>query len=196
MTLPPAELEKIILRAQRGDQDAVATLYKAHAQAIYRYIAYRVPTEADAEDLTTEVFIKMVEGLAAYRITGAPFEAWLYRIAATRVAEWHRSARRRETVDLPESLHTGDPLPEEMLLEQQEVGRLRAALSELSDEQQQILLLRFVERKSHEEVAEIVGKSITAVKTIQHRALTRLAALLGKDGKSRHYLRGSHDSSS
>lgn len=188
-----AELENIIQRAQGGDQDAIATLYETYAQPIYRYIVYRIPTQADAEDLTTEVFIKMVEGLPTYQITGAPFEAWLYSIARTRVAEWYRSARRHEQVELPETLYTDDPLPEEFLLQDQELATLREALQELNEEQQQVLVLRFVERKSHEEVAAIVGKSITAVKSIQHRALTRLSTLLGNDGKSRHYLRGRND---
>ena len=85
--MKPADLETLIERARTGDTDAVAALYRLHAPAIFRYIAYRVPTEADAEDLTAEVFLRMVEGLPAYRSEGAPFEAWLYRIAAARVAD-------------------------------------------------------------------------------------------------------------
>ena len=81
-------LDPQIERARQGDAGAVSALYRAFSPAIYRYIVYRVPTEADAEDLTGEVFLKMVEALPAYEPTGAPFEAWFYRIAAARVADF------------------------------------------------------------------------------------------------------------
>ena len=182
-----------IIRAQQGDAEAVATLYRTFAQPIYRYVFYRVSTSADAEDLTAEVFVKMVEGLPSYQITGAPFEAWLYRIAAARVADFFRRTMRRPQVELPETLSTDDLLPEERVLKRQELERLRAAVRQLSEEHQSILVLRFVERKSHEEVAAILGKSVTAVKSAQHRALSQLASLLEHTGKRRHYLRGSHE---
>jgi RNA polymerase sigma-70 factor (ECF subfamily) len=183
-------LRQLILHAQQGSQAAIAQLYQMHAQQIYRYVAYRVPTQADAEDITADVFMKMIEGLRAYRLTGAPFEAWLYRIAAARIADYHRRGRRRPQTELSETLSTSDPSPEELLNEDQEVAVLRQALSGLDSDQQEILVLRFVERKSHQEVAQIVGKTVSAVKSIQHRALVQLAARLGMQGKVRHYLRG------
>lgn len=183
----------IIQRAQRGDREAISQLYQTHAQQIYRYIAYRVQSDADAEDLTAEVFVKMVEGIRSYRITGAPFEAWLYRIASARIIDFRRRVRRRPQTELTEVLSSGDSTPEERMLEQQEIETLRQALSGLTDEQQGILVLRFIERKSHQEVADILGKSVSAVKSIQHRALTQLASRLGSDAKVRHYLRGSYD---
>jgi RNA polymerase sigma-70 factor, ECF subfamily len=185
--------ERIIQKAQRGDSEAISKLYETYAQQIYRYIAYRVQSDRDAEDLTAEVFLKMVEGIRAYKMTGAPFEAWLYRIASARIIDFRRRVRRRPQTELSEILSTDEATPEESLLEQQEVETLRQALGVLTDEQQSILLLRFIERKSHQEVAEILGKSVSAVKSIQHRALTQLAARLGSESKVRHYLRGSYD---
>jgi RNA polymerase sigma-70 factor (ECF subfamily) len=161
-----------------------------YAQVIFRYIVIRVPTNADAEDLTAEVFVSMVKGLPTYQVTGAPFEAWLYRIAAARVADFYRQSQRRPQTELTENLQDGSLLPEEQILQKQKLDQLRAVLSQLPEEYQTILILRFVERKSHEEVAELLDKSITAVKSIQHRALTRLTELLGSDHKVRHYLRG------
>ncbi len=193
MSIEAQEINQTIQRAQQGDQAAVAQLYQMYAQQIFRYVAYRVPTQADAEDLTAEVFIKMMEGLPAYRVTGAPFESWLYRIAAARIADFHRRSRRRPQAELSETLSTSDPSPEEQLHEQQEVDYLREAIGSLGNEQQTILILRFIERKSHQEVAEILGKTVSAVKSIQHRALVQLAAYLGSDAKVRHYLRGSDD---
>lgn len=182
-------LERLIQQAQAGDREAVASLYQTHVDRIYRYVYYRVSTEQDAQDLTAEVFVKMVEGLANYRVTGVPFEAWLYRIAAARVIDFRRRANRRPQSELSENLFEDDTSPENRLLNQQEVEILRRAVSSLNEEQQTILVLRFIERKSHQEVAAIVHKSVSAVKSIQHRALTQLAQLLGET-KVRHYLRG------
>ena len=168
----------------------MAVLYETYAEAIYRYVAYRVSTVADAEDLTAEVFLKMVEGLPAYHFTGAPFEAWLYRIAAARVIDFRRRAARRPQVELSDQLTDGNPSLESQLQADQEFETLRAALRQLPDDHQTLLILRFVEHKSHEEVAAILDKSVSAVKSIQHRALSRLAALLGSAHKARHYLRG------
>jgi RNA polymerase sigma-70 factor (ECF subfamily) len=189
VSLPPLELNRLIQLAQAGDERAFAHLYEAHIDLIYRYVAYRVPVE-DAEDLTAEVFLTMVEGLPGYQLTEAPFEAWLYRIAAARVADYHRRAKRRPEVELTDTLAESEDIPEEALLLRQESDELRRALGQLSEDYQNVLLLRFVNQLSHEEVARMLSKSVTAVKSIQHRALTQLANLIGTEKQSRHYLRG------
>ncbi|HLV36139.1 MAG TPA: sigma-70 family RNA polymerase sigma factor [Spirillospora sp.] len=188
-----ADLERVIKRARRGDEKAITTLYELHADAIYRYILYRVPTSADAEDLTAEVFLRMVESLPNYNIRGVPFEAWLYRIAAARIADFYRQNKRQPQAELNETLADDVPLPEDQIQQRQEIQTLREALRKFSEEEQTILLLRFVERKSHREVANILGKTTNAVKAAQHRALVHLAALLGSEDKVRHYLRGDDD---
>lgn len=186
-------MESNIRRAQQGDAAAVAELYRAFASEIYRYVTYRVSNPADVEDITAEVFLKMVEGLPRYRITGAPFEAWLYRIAAARIVDYRRRVTRRAEQAITEQLANGTALPEERLQQQDEVRVLGQALRQLSDEHQTILLLRFVEGKTHQEVAAILNKSMTAVKTAQYRALIHLTELLGSNEKVRHYLRGRDD---
>jgi RNA polymerase sigma-70 factor (ECF subfamily) len=183
----------LIHRARRGDQNAIAALYRQHVNAIHRYVSYRVPDEAAAEDLTAEVFLRMVESLPGYTLNGAPFEAWLYRIASARVADYYRRRIRRPQEALSESEPDRADPPERVLQDSEEQDALRAALRQLSAEHQDILLLRFVERKSHAEVAALLGKSVTAIKSAQHRALTRLAGLMGINGKARHYLRGEED---
>lgn len=190
---PISELQRLIQRAQKRDKAAVGQLYEIYAQQIYRYVAFRVPTTADAEDITGNVFLKMLESLPTYRERGVPFEAWLYRIAAAKVADFYRRQRRRPQVELVESIRQDEPLPEEALEDRQELETLQTALRGLTAEQQNILLLRFIEHKSHQEVADIVGKSVSAVKSIQHRALTELANRLGSREKARHYLRGGGD---
>jgi RNA polymerase sigma-70 factor (ECF subfamily) len=186
-------LQAIVKRATKGDAEAIAALYQSNAQVIYRYILYRVPTTADAEDLTAEVFLRMVEGLPSYQLSSVPFEAWLYRIASARIADFYRRAGRRPVSELSDHLSDTKPLPEEQLQRRQELEAVRQVLREFDDEDQTILILRFVERKSHKEVANILGKSMTAVKSAQHRALVQLAVLLGSEEKVRHYLRGEHE---
>lgn len=188
------EQETLIQQAKSGDSQAISQLYRNHAQMIYRFIAFRVPTTDDAEDLTSEVFTRMIEGLASYEITGVPFEAWLYRIASHRVADFYRKrSRRKQDVELTDHLSNDEPLPEESLQRREEFKQLRAAIAFLNDEQQDVLILRFIENKNHQEVAEILGKSLSAVRTIQHRALVQLSRLLGADEKMKHYLRGGHE---
>jgi RNA polymerase sigma-70 factor (ECF subfamily) len=188
--IPMSRIDQMIRRAQHGDSGAVAWLYENYAQLIYRYIYYRVGAQTDAEDLTAEVFVKMVEGLPSYRLTGAPFEAWLYRIAEARIIDFRRRANRRPQVELLDNLIDQSELPEEHAQAQQELEQLLEALRKLNDEHQTILILRFVERKSHEEVAQLLNKSVTAVKSAQHRALMQMVTLLGSEDKVRHYLRG------
>ncbi len=190
LNISSSEVQELVQRAHKGDEAAVAQLYQTYAQRIYRYVAYRVSSSDDAEDLTAEVFVKMVEGLPSYRWTGAPFESWLYSIASARVIDFRRRNTRRPQSELSENLDSSEPVPEEQLLNLQEVETLRQAIGKLSDEQQNVLVLRFMERKGHQEVADIIGKSVSAVKSIQHRALIELTAHLGLEEKVRHYLRG------
>lgn len=187
------DVHDLIRRAQAGETDAVGVLYRVYSAAIHRYMLLRAPTAEDAEDLTADVFIRMVEGLASYQITQVPFEAWLYRIASARVADFYRRARRSPNTELLDIIPDETPLPEEALEQQQLLQAVRNALRELSEEHQTILILRFVERKSHDEVAAIMNKSMTAVKSAQHRALSQLSSLLGSEQKIRHYLRGQND---
>ena len=188
--MPESDEHHVIARARRGDRDAVAALYRAHVEAIFRYISYRVPDGVTADDLTAEVFLRMVEALPRYTVNGAPFEAWLYRMASARVADFYRRQRRRPQEALSELEPDRTVSPEGAFQAEEEQDELRAALRLLSDEHQDILILRFVERKSHAEVAGLLGKSVSAIKSAQYRALNRLAELMGANGKAHYYLRG------
>lgn len=181
--------EQLIKRAKKGDRAAITELYQFHVAKIHRYVAYRVP-DSDAEDVTAEVFVRMVEGLGKYTYTGAPFEAWLYSIASARVSDFHRKNNRQQVQEIDEGFKDDQTLPEMKLLRLQEQEKIRTVLQNLNEDEQQLLILRFVERKSHKEVAEIMGKQVAAIRTMQHRALKRLAQLMGAETKSRHYLRG------
>lgn len=180
---------QLIAGAKTGDRQAVASLYEAYAQAIFRYISYRVESDALAEDLTAEVFLRMVQGLPTYQDSGAPFGAWLYRIASNQIADHYRRNRRKvEPLSDEHPLDDTDPLGK--AAKNEERAQLREAMGTLTPEFQTLLILRFMEGLPHTEVADILGKSEAAIRVMQHRALQALAKALGQTGKARSYLRG------
>lgn len=174
---------RLVQQAQRGSADAFAELYREHVQVIYRYVVHRVGDPQLAEDLTGDVFTKALEGLARYQDQGRPFLAWLYRIAHARVIDHYRRVGRR-----PEEHNVDDePLPvspnmDERMLRQQAAQALREAIAGLTADQQQVVILRFIEGYKIEEVAVILGKQPNAIKALQHRALRSLAGRLERAG--------------
>lgn len=169
---------RLILRAKQGDKQAIAELYTGHVDAIYRYIWPRVRDEAIAEDLTAQVFLKALEGLPGYEPSGKPFLAWLYRIAYARVVDHWRKQERRATLPLDETLPAGEPRPGALLEAEDDWITAIDLLARLTDDQQEVLMLRFIGEMSLSEVAEVMGKTLGATKAVQHRALASLARLL------------------
>src|SRR5689334_7172172 len=98
---PSPQERELVERAQRGDNEAVSMLYDTYAQAVFRYISYRVESDVIAEDLTGDVFLRMVRGLPEYQDIGAPFGAWLYRIAANRITDFYRGSQSRPADAIP-----------------------------------------------------------------------------------------------
>jgi len=181
--LDRVEEQRLVVQAQRGDRDAFAALYGAHVQAIYRYLAHRLNDREMADDLTGDVFVRAMEGLKDYTETGRPFLAWLYRIAHARLIDHYRRVSRRPT----EADVDDHPIPVEMdwddrLLRQQAASVLRTAIATLTDEQQDVVILRFVEGHRLETVAQILGKNANAIKALQHRALKALESRLKRSG--------------
>jgi RNA polymerase sigma-70 factor (ECF subfamily) len=171
----------LIELAKRYDQKAISKLYKRHVQSIYRYIYYRVGDVNVAEDLTAEVFLKALEGLEGFTYRGIPFSAWLYRIAHARAMDYFRRQAKRELLPLDERLAaTGKGLQAtvEARLDHEE---LQSAIAQLTTDQQQVIILKFVEELSNAEVARILGKSEGAVKSLQHRALNSLQRIMRRE---------------
>lgn len=169
---------KLVLLAKQGDQQAIGELYNTHVDAIYRYIWPRVRDDTVAEDLTAQVFLKALEGLPAYEPSGKPFLAWLYRIAYARIVDFWRRQERRATVPLDDTVPASEPRPGELLEAEDDWVTAIDLLAQLTDDQQEVLMLRFIGEMSLSEVAETVGKTLGAIKAIQHRALASLARLL------------------
>jgi RNA polymerase sigma-70 factor (ECF subfamily) len=176
--------ERALIRSSiEGDSKAFEALYLHYMERIYRYIFFRVGDEAQAEDMTEEVFVRTWEALPKYKLGESRFTSWLYTIAHNLIVDHYR--RRNPTPISSEDLaRHADPrdLPERIIDRKQEFEVLANSIMQLEDLEQQVLLLRFVEGLSHREIAKIIGKSQTASRVIQHRALKALRILLARRG--------------
>jgi len=177
-----ASEEDLIRQAVRGDAKAFGALYGLYHDAIYTYIYYRTGRTTTAEDLTENVFLKAWRAMGSYARGGLRFSSWLYRIAQNVVIDHYRTRKHHlplgsEAAALAQEQDAG---PEELMLMSEEVKELQYAISLLSVDEQQVIVLRFVEGLSHAQVAEIVGKTKEACRVIQHRALAELSRLLNE----------------
>ena len=168
--------EVALERAVQGDTEAFSVLYERYVVRIYNYIYYRTGSPLDAEDLTARVFHRALSHIGTYRSMGVPFSAWLYRIAHNLVANWHRDNSRRHEVPLEDhtELHYPAEHPEQVMVQSQEREKLLKVIRNLSSERQQLLILKFVEHLSNNEIGQIMGKTEGAVKSLYHRTLNSL----------------------
>jgi RNA polymerase sigma-70 factor (ECF subfamily) len=171
----------LVDRAKQGDRDALEELYLIHFDRIYSYLHVSVGNRHDAEDLTTQTFLKMLESIGKFRWQSAPFSAWLFRIAHNLAMDHFRAARRWQ----PEE-EVPEPEPDESTSAEagalDSIGRksMLELIEELSPEQQQVLTLKFVFNFPNADVATILGKTEGAIKSLQHRALVSLQKQLEK----------------
>jgi len=164
----------LVLRAIGRDQEAFGELYDRHAVRVYRHIYYMVGNATEAEDLTAQAFMKAWEAIERYQIRGAPFVSWLLRIAHNLGVSHLRS--RKETSEIHEGIVDTKSRrdPESAYQQTAEEELVREAIMHLRDEQRQVIILRFIEDLDYREVADIIGKSVAAIRVIQHRALNSL----------------------
>lgn len=172
---PLPDERRLVRKAKSGDSDAFARIYDAYVERVYRYIYFRVTDDAAAEDLTSQVFLKAWESLDRYQIGSSPYIAWLYTIARNLVIDHYRT--NKETVNLEDAVHlTADgPSPDDEVQGRFELQAMRDALQFLTDEQQQVLILRFIAGLPTENVAEIMEKREGAIRALQMRALQTLS---------------------
>ena len=174
--LPPHEELGLVQRAMNGDQQAFGHLYQHYLEPIYRYIYFRVGDVADAEDLTEQIFIKAWEALPQYKPQSGKFSNWLYRIAHNAAVDHHRQRKSSPLQPLPdERLPVGRQTSAlEEVIRAEEAAVLAAAIAQLSDDQQQVILLRFIEGLRHAEVARLLKRSEGNCRALQFQALAAL----------------------
>lgn len=168
--------EDALSQAAQGDRDAFGVLYDRHVGRIYNYIYYRTGNQHDAEDLTARVFFRAMRHITNYHDRGIPFSAWLYRIAHNLVANWHRDNSRRQEVPLDDGQRSKSMQdhPERALLYNEEQRALLNMIKDLSEDRQQLLILKFVDHLSNAEIGKIMGRTEGAIKSLYHRTLSSL----------------------
>jgi RNA polymerase sigma-70 factor, ECF subfamily len=169
------EVRSLVVRAQAGDREALEELYLTHFDRIYSYLHLSVGNRHDAEDLTTQTFLRMLEAIGRFRWQSVPFSAWLFRIAHNLAIDHFRARRRVQ----PEEEVPEPPGQEESSAEQQAMELIGQAgmltlIDRLSMEQRQVLTLKFLFGFANADVAGILDKTEGAVKSLQHRALASL----------------------
>lgn len=173
---PATDELKLISLSQQGDTEAFARLYTCYVERITRYVYFRVTDHELAEDITSRIFLKMLEKLDTYQVGQSPIIAWLYRMAHNAVIDYYRV--KRTFISL-EDVHQAEVRQEDGLEEkldlQTKSQQLRAALQILTEVQQRVLILKFVDGLSTREIARQLGKQQGAVRGLQMRALQRLA---------------------
>ncbi|MFQ6026932.1 MAG: RNA polymerase sigma factor [Dehalococcoidia bacterium] len=171
--------EELIRAAQAGNREAFAQLYEAHVDQVFNYLRRRMGQPADAEDITAEVFISVMAALPSYQIKGAPFIAWLLRIAHnTAVNHMKKHARRRETELEETSSDANDPA--ELAINRVVSDEVAGAMNFLTDLQKEVITLRFMTQLTVAETAQQMDRSEGAVKFLQHSALQALRRILSR----------------
>jgi RNA polymerase sigma-70 factor (ECF subfamily) len=170
-----AKVRALVERAQRGDRSALEELYLLHFDRIYSYLHLSVGNRHDAEDLTTQTFLRMLEAIGRFRWQSAPFSAWLFRIAHNLAMDHFRAGRRVQSEeDVPEPFGAEESSAEDQALDSLGHAGMLELIERLSAEQRQVLTLKFLFGFANAEVAGILGKTEGAVKSLQHRALASL----------------------
>lgn len=178
--------KELIERAQKGDGPALAELYQANASKVYRYIYLRVQNSAESEDLTQQVFLKVLDAIKSFKWSGAPFAAWLIRIAHNEIVDHFRKEKKAKTVPLDERFGTpeldlGGADPSAIAETSIEIGRMMTALERLPKAQKEVISLRFTSGLSITEVAGVLGKSEGTIKALQFNGVMSLRKLLYGD---------------
>jgi RNA polymerase sigma-70 factor (ECF subfamily) len=174
---------QLVQRAQALDETALASLYSTYYPRIYNYAFLQLGDIQAAEDLASEVMLKMLESIKKYRFRGTPFSAWVFRIARNRLIDLHRRRKRRGEVNLSEPLASMQIGPQTLAERALERGQLQLALKYLTDEQRQVIVLKFIEGFDNASLARILGRSEGAIKSLQHRALNSLRRVMAGEGR-------------
>ena len=163
--------ERLLIEAAQSDPSRFAELYEQNFHRVYAYVARRVRDRVEIQDLTAQVFHKALANLGKFKWRGAPFAAWLYRIASNVIAD-RAKQKVRESTDQPDPSSENSTATDLEAVERR--ARLFSAVDKLPEDQRRVIVLRFADEKSIREIAGELGRSEGAVKQLQFRALENL----------------------
>ena len=182
---PITDEATLVQRAIGHDPEAFGRLYDIHVDRVYRHIYYRVGNEQDAQDLTQQVFLKAWQAIHRYRKTARPFIAWLMTISHNLVVDSYRTRKDKAYLEAEVLADGPASSPEQAVEASLEQHRLRRAIQKLGSDEQQVVILRFMEGFEFSEIASVLKKKEGNVRVILHRALVKLRNILEKDEKQR-----------
>jgi len=174
--------QAIVLAAQRGDQEALTGLYEHYFPKVYRYVAVRLGNTEDTEDVTEEIFLRLIDNLNTFVFRGLPFGAWVFRIARNEIVSHVRRQKvRSATAPLTEFIPdlSSDHVTEIEI--QFSIAEVRVATEKLPEAQRQVIGLRFGAGLSVAETAQALKKTENNVKVLQHKAIAKLQIMLRRD---------------
>lgn len=167
-----------IRRAQQGDVRILSELYERYHTSIYRYLYYRVGDQHTAEDLTSEVFERMLRFIGGFQPPSATFTAWLFQIARNLSTDHYRRNGGRQHLELEEQMRDTQDDPDRAVEHNLTGETLQKALSQLSEDQRDVIVLRFIAEMPIAEAAQALSKTEDAIKGLQRRALIALRQTL------------------
>ena len=168
--------------AQQGDLTGFAEIYDAYFDRIFRYAFARIGDRAEAEDLAGDVFLRALQAIKSYKPGGAPFSAWLFRIAHNRVVDHFRRKSRRQTDELHDNIPLVTPPPDEAVATQMTIEDVLRVMGDITEAQRHVIALRFASGLSIAETAQALGKKEGAVKALQYSAIQALRKRLLREG--------------
>ena len=172
------EERELIRRAKECDPSAFARIFECYYQNVYNYIYHKVSNVHLAEDFTSEVFVKVLESIDTFSFRGVPLAMWLLRIARNLMIDYFRGQPKSSDLPLKEDLLPSGVGPSDIFETRLTRQQLVRAYSDLTEDQQDVIILKFVDGLNNTEVAQVLGKSEGAIKSLQHRALVSLNRVL------------------
>ena len=181
---PQNEVSDLVMKAQEGDQSSFALLYERFFDQIFRYVSFKTGSPTEAEDITGEVFVRMIESIHRFKWQGHPFSSWLFRIAHNLIVDYFRKKGKKALVPLEgsaDNLQSAHVDVDRRIDLEIAMGEIRRAMEGLTDLQREVISMRFAGGLSVAETARAIGKKDNAIKALQHAGLKKLRMTLAAE---------------
>jgi RNA polymerase sigma-70 factor (ECF subfamily) len=178
---PGFDEHAVVEAAKRGEPEALSLLYQQYFPRVYRFVNARLSNVEDAEDVTTEIFLRIIDGIGSFTWRGIPFGAWVFRIARNEVISHVRKQKSRaSTTELTDSTPATIPDHADEVEQQLTFEMVKGLIEGLPEAQRQVVTLRFIAGLSVAETAGALQKTENNVKVLQHKAIAKLQVMVGR----------------